>query len=75
MNFLCFSSSGLIPVRSLIQNGLNAAKDLKGRKLGDDIVANSNNSRQIFHVSDPPFSFVLSFLESHSFMGATFHCP
>ncbi|KIM27492.1 hypothetical protein M408DRAFT_329950 [Serendipita vermifera MAFF 305830] len=34
---------------SLIQNGLNAAKDLKGRKLGDEIVTNSNNSRQIFH--------------------------
>ncbi|KAG8855189.1 hypothetical protein FRB91_002574 [Serendipita sp. 411] len=34
---------------SLIQKGLNTAKDLKARKLGDSIVANTANSRQLFH--------------------------
>ncbi|CCA72852.1 hypothetical protein PIIN_06788 [Serendipita indica DSM 11827] len=34
---------------SLIQSGLNAAKDLKGRKLGDSILTNTENSRQLFH--------------------------
>ncbi|CAG7852652.1 SubName: Full=Uncharacterized protein {ECO:0000313/EMBL:CCA72852.1} [Serendipita indica DSM 11827] len=36
-------------IRSLIQSGLNAAKDLKGRKLGDSILTNTENSRQLFH--------------------------
>ncbi|CAG8675666.1 1231_t:CDS:10, partial [Acaulospora colombiana] len=34
---------------ALIQGGLNASKDLKGRKLGDAIVTNTATSRQIFH--------------------------
>jgi hypothetical protein len=36
--------------RTLIQGGLNAAKDLKGRKLGESIVTNTASSRQLFHV-------------------------
>ena len=45
-------------IRSLVQSGLNAAKDLKGRKLGDSILTNTEISRQLFHVRDTPFVII-----------------
>lgn len=53
--------------RSLIQGGLNAAKDLKGRKLGESIVTNTANSRQLFHVGK------LSLYPHHSIMRLQLH--